>query len=395
MPARTRWGLVLALILGGVIVALQVGKAAIALPVVQAELSLSLFAAAWIVGAYSALGAVAGLPGGVLVSMFDARRALLAGLTLAGLASLAGAAAPNGPILIATRVLEGCGFLTAAISTPRLMRSLVAHKDTATAFALWAVYLPSGAAIMMLAGPYLMVFGWQTLWIVNGALVLAYAGFLGRLDLHEPPAPPGAADDVMHNIRAVLGAPGPLLLALIFGIYTFQYSALTGLMPTILVQQLGLSIPAAGFISALTVAANAAGNLSAGALMRLGVPIWAAVLAAFSFLGIAGFGIFSQSLPVVAVAVLACTSLALTGLIPGSIFAAAPQLAPQAAVLAIAFGLINQASNIGSLAGPATLGAFAQALGWSRAPAVLLGVAIAGVSAALLLRHVLRKGVST
>ena len=109
----------------------------------------------------------------------------------------------------------------------------------------------------------------------------------------------------------------------------------------------------------------------------------------------AGFGIFSQSLPVVAVAVLACTSLALTGLIPGSIFAAAPQLAPQAAVLAIAFGLINQASNIGSLAGPATLGAFAQALGWSRAPAVLLGVAIAGVSAALLLRHVLRKGVST
>jgi MFS family permease len=391
MPDKTRWGAVLALVLAGAVAALQIGKAAIALPALQTELSLSLFAAAWIVGAYSTLGALAGLPGGILVSMLDARRTLLAGLVLAGAASLAGAAVSSGPLLIATRVLEGCGFLATAIATPRLMRAVVAPRDTETVFALWGVYLPGGAAAMMLAGPYLLGFGWQALWIFNGALALLYAAFLSRLDIHDSAASAGSMKDVLPNIRTVLHAPGPLLLAIIFGIYTFQYSALTGLMPTLLVQQLGLSIPAAGFVSALTVLANAVGNLSASAMMRLGAPIWAVIAAAFTFLGCASFGIFSQAVPVAVVAGLACANLVFTGLIPASIFAAAPRLAPGSALLAIAVGLVNQTSNLGNLMGPAALGAFVQAFGWARAPFVFVGVMIAGVTVALLLRRELRQ----
>jgi MFS family permease len=282
MPVRTRWSAVIAVVTAGVIAALQIGKAAIALPVLQTELSLSLFAAAWIVGAYSALGALAGLPGGILVSMFDARRTLLAGLMLAGAASMAGAFAPSGTLLIATRVLEGCGFLACAISGPRLLRALVAQKDSEAAFAFWAMYLPTGAATMMLAGPALLSFGWQTLWIANGTIALLYAGVLSRLDIHEEPTPAASAEQVISNVRGVLSSPGPVLLAVTFCIYTFQYSALTGLMPTLLVQQLGLSIGTAGLISALTVVANAFGNLSAGALARMGVPFWVLLASAFS-----------------------------------------------------------------------------------------------------------------
>jgi predicted MFS family arabinose efflux permease len=244
---------------------------------------------------------------------------------------------------------------------------------------------------MMLAGPYLLGFGWQALWIFNGALALLYAAFLSRLDIHDSAASAGSMKDVLPNIRTVLHAPGPLLLAIIFGIYTFQYSALTGLMPTLLVQQLGLSIPAAGFVSALTVLANAVGNLSASAMMRLGAPIWAVIAAAFTFLGCASFGIFSQAVPVAVVAGLACANLVFTGLIPASIFAAAPRLAPGSALLAIAVGLVNQTSNLGNLMGPAALGAFVQAFGWARAPFVFVGVMIAGVTVALLLRRELRQ----
>lgn len=391
MTDKTRWGAVAALVLAGAVAALQIGKSAIALPVLQNDLSLSLFAAALIVGAYSVLGALAGLPGGILVSMLDARRTLLAGLLVAGIASLAGAAASSGPVLIATRVIEGCGFLAVAIATPRLLGTVVAQRDSETVFALWGVYLPGGAAAMMLAGPYLLTFGWQSLWIVNGVVVILYAALLSRLDIHEPAAADGASREVLSNLRAVFNAPGPLLLALIFGIYTFQYFALTGLMPTLLVQQLNLSIPAAGFISALAVVANAIGNLSAGALMRFGAPIWAVIGAAFAFLGIVSFGIFSPTLHVGAVAALACASLALTGLIPGSIFAAAPRLAPTSATLAIVIGMVNQTSNLGSVAGPAALGAFVQAFGWTNAPFAFVGVTIVGISVALLLRRVLRQ----
>ena len=120
-------------------------------------------------------------------------------------------------------------------------------------------------------------------------------------------------------------------LALAFGIYTFQYAAMANFLPTLLVDRLGLSISAAGTISAITVAANAVGNIFAGALLRMGAPIWAIAAFGYCFVGAAGFGIFSEQLPVIVIAALASASLAVTGLIPASIFAAAPRFAASAA----------------------------------------------------------------
>ena len=105
MPTQTRWGAVAALLIAGVIAALQLGKASIALPFVQRDLMLTLTVASWVVGAYGVLGAAAGLPAGVMSSLFTARNALLAGLAVAGFGSLAGAAANSGALLIATRAI--------------------------------------------------------------------------------------------------------------------------------------------------------------------------------------------------------------------------------------------------------------------------------------------------
>ena len=391
MPTGTRWGAVFALILAGVLAALQIGKAAIALPALQRELMLTLAVASWIIGAYGLLGALGGLPAGIAASLYGARRTLLAGLATAGIGSIAGAFAESGAALIATRVVEGCGFLAATLAIPRLLRAVAAPRDLDTVMPLFGAYLPLGSLVMMLAGPHLLTFGWQALWLVNGALVLAWALVLARIDLAEPPAQAGPADALLPNLRAALGAPGPLLLALAFGIYTFQYMALTGLMPTLLVERLGLSISAAGAISAATVAANAAGNMSAGVLLRLGAPTWAILAGAFAFLGFAGFGIFSDAAPVALVAVLASLSLAVTGFIPGSIHAAAPKLAPTSALLAIVLGLITQVTNIGNLLGPTAMALTVETLGWHRAPLFFLGVASAGLLVALLLRAALRR----
>ena len=69
---QTRWGVVSVLIFAGGITALQIGKAAIAVPILQRELALTLVAASWVVGAYGVLGAVAGLPAGILSSLLSA-----------------------------------------------------------------------------------------------------------------------------------------------------------------------------------------------------------------------------------------------------------------------------------------------------------------------------------
>ena len=387
---QTRWGAAFILIFAGVISALQIGKAAIAVPILQRELALTLVAASWIVGAYGVLGAAAGLPAGILSSMLRARTTLIAGLAVAGIGSIAGAFAESAAILIATRVLEGCGSLAASLAVPRLLRAVTAPRDLPPMLAVFAAHLPFGSVVMMLLAPHAMWFGWQGLWLINGAIVLGYAVAIACMRLDEPPAA-HAAPSVLSNIGAVLGTPGPVLLALAFGTYTFQYLALSGLLPALLVDRMGLSIAAAGTVSAIAVAANAVGNMSAGALLRLGVPVWSIMAAAFASVGLAAIGIFSDAAPVALVTVLAAASLGLTGLIPGSIYAAAPRIAPTSAMLAIALGLINQVTNIGNLSGPAAMAFTVQWLGWSGAPLLFAAVAVTGVMIALLLRGVLRK----
>jgi MFS family permease len=348
--------------------------------------------AAWIIGTYGLLGAVAGLPTGIAMSLVSGKKALTAGLLACGVGSLAGALATDGPLLVATRAIEGCGFLIAVISIPRLLRIVTSAHDSGPVLAVWGAYMPVGSLIMILTGPYLMHFGWQTMWVVNGAIALGYAALIATIDFREPP--PGLRDvrAILGNIRAAVAAPGPLLLAVAFGLYTFQYAAMVGLLPVLLVDRMGLTIAGAGAVSAIAVAGNAIGNMSAGILVRLGVPFWAVTAVAFVFMVFAAYGVFSQALPVAAIAALAAASLGVTGLIPASAFAAAPSFARDTTVLAIVLGLINQTSNIGNLLGPIAMAGVVEQLGWSFAPLLFAALGAVGVTVALLLGVAMTSG---
>jgi len=390
VTAKTDWRLVAILIAAGYVGAFQVGKAAIALPLYRQDLGLSLSAGAWIVGAYAGLGAAAGLIAGAVVSRLGARTAAVAGLLVIGLGSGLGVLARSGTLLLLTRVVEGCGFIGLVIAAATLLRSATVPRDRDLVLTCWSTYMPGGTAIMMLVGPALASFGWPVLWGIDAALALAAAVVVSLM------VPPTLAsenrDGALAHIGDVLRAPGSLLLAVAFGLYTFQYFALTGLLPTLLIERLGLSIPQAGIVSASAVVANGLGNLAAGACLRLGIPLWAIVAAGFTCLAAAAFGIFAAALPAYAVAGLAAVSLAVTGLIPATIFAATPRLATTPSLMAITVGLILQASNLGQLLGPAALGTVVEAFDWQAAPYVLLGIAVAGVAvAAALRRQLLRR----
>ena len=384
---RTRWSEVAALIGAGYIVACQVGKAAIAIPLLRQDLGIGLVAASWIVGAYGTLGALAGLPTGLLVARFGVRRALIAGLMQVGAGSGLGALASTPELLMATRVLEGAGFLLVVIAAPALLRLAAAPRDRDLVFACWSTYMPGGTALMLLLGPTLTAGGWPPLWLANGFAAGLYGLILwgllrqGSADAPVPEAGP--------HLTAMLRRPGQLLLALAFGAYTFQYFALSTLLPTVLVERLGLGIGTAGAIGAAAVIANALGNLAAGVLMRLRVPLWATMAGAFAVVGLAAPGIFAADLPLLPVAALACASLGISGLIPASIFAAAPRLATTSPLMAVTLGLLIQASNLGQFLGPAALGSEVQHFGWPSAWTVFVAVAVVGIAVALRLRKLL------
>lgn len=385
MPTFTRWTQVAALIACGVIAAAQVGKAAIAAPLLQRDLSLSLAAVSVIVSAYAALGAAGGLAAGWGVSRLGLRRSLVGGMATTGIASIAGAFATDGLTLFLIRIIEGGGLLAVAVAIPTALRMITAPRDRDLVMATWGAYMPAGTALIMLAGPALAPFGWQSLWVVSGALALLCTPLLA--------ATVPAAATVLERpsrIATLLREPGAILIAAAFALYTFQFTAISGLLPVLLVDQRGLSIAAAGAVAAAAVVANTLGNLSAGALLRWGVPLWAIIVAAFVVVGLASFAIFSPYVPVAAVAALAAACLGITGAIPASIFAAAPRIIQNAGMLTLMFGLINQTSNVGPLLGPAVLGGFAHQFGWAGSPALFVAIAAAGIAIGFTLWPLLR-----
>jgi predicted MFS family arabinose efflux permease len=391
MSSSTRWDLVCALLATGVIGAFQVGKAAIAVPALMQDLRLGLVTAALIVGAFGILGTVIGLPAGLTVSALPARRTLIAGLLVMGGGSLLGAFAGSAGALIAARAVEGLGFVCVTLSAPRLFARVSAPSDGPMIFAFWGAYMPTGSAVMMLAGPAIIqAWGWQGLWLLNGLLPIGYALVIARLAIPNADALEPADRRLKENLRAAFATPGPLLIAVCFGIYTLQYFALASLFPALLVDRLGLGIAVAGLLSAAVVLANAVGNVAAGVLVRLGVPLWTVLVGGFVTCGVTAFGIFSGAMPIVAVALMAAVSLAVTGLIPASLFAATSVVATHAALIPITIGLIVQIGMSGQLLGPTLLAVYVERLGWPNAPYFFVAVMAAGIAGALALRAALR-----
>jgi predicted MFS family arabinose efflux permease len=389
MVSTTRWPLVFALIFAGVVGAFQIGKAPIAVPLLREDLGLSLTFAAWVVGIYAVVGAVVGLPMGLWIKYFGVRRAIVVGLLMIGLASCAGASARSGTMLLVTRVVEGFGFIMVVIAAPSLLRAVTSSKDRDLVFGLWTVYYSAGTVIVMLAGPWLATMGWQSIWLVTGFIALGYALVIWAVapDISDAD---GTAGGALADVGRVLRSPGPVLLALVFGLYTLQYHALTGLLPALLVERLDLSIAQAGAIGAATIVANGIGAFSAAWLLRAGLPLWAMVAAGFTFFGLASFGVFAQGMPAASVALLAAASLGIAGVIPALIYIAAPRLTPEPAMLALSVGAIVQASHIGHLIGPVALGTWVEHFGWPSAPAVFATIALAGVASGVALRGFFR-----
>ena len=219
--------------LAGVAAASQLGKLPPALPILRTELAIGLVSAGWLVSIINATSAAVGLIVGLLADRFGRRQALILGLLLQGLASLAGSAADSFTGLLATRFLEGIGFVCIIVAGGALVAEAARAEVRSKALGLWACYMPAGIAAAMLAAPLaLAVADWRALWIFLGCLSLLLAPFAwqGTHGLgHANAQGLGRAD-----ILLLLRLPGSWVLAGCFAFYTVQWMALVAWMPTLL-----------------------------------------------------------------------------------------------------------------------------------------------------------------
>ncbi|MBB6579953.1 putative MFS family arabinose efflux permease [Comamonas odontotermitis] len=384
-PQATSWRNIALAIFAALTAAFQIGKAIIALPLLQgAPLHLSLRETGLVISSLAMVGAVLAMPLGLMVSRFDARKVLCAGVAVLALTNFAGGLASGLSLLIASRVVEGIAVVVLLICASSVVGRQAAPRERDLAMALSSTAVPSGIALVMLGATVAASLGyqlsWQLLWQLNGWVAVA-SGLVVWLGLPAMPALASTAADggAWNAIGRVAQARGAQLIALCFATYAMIYFAFSGFLPLLLRDLLGLSARQAGYVSAAIVAVNVLGNISAGALMRRGVPPRWVVGVGFAIGAACISLLFWAQLPMQASVAVAMLMTGCMGSIPGALTAGAPKAAPSAALVPPTIGFMLQGSYVGQLLGPLAAGVLAQAGGWSVVAWMLLALAAGGV----------------
>lgn len=149
----------------------------VALPDMGRELGFSSGSLSWVVTAYSLTFGGLILLSGKVGSMIGPRHALILGVAVFVLSSIAGGFATSAGFLVAARALQGVGAAVAAPSVMVLLVGITAPgPQRSRAMATFVFAVGAGAAVGLLAGGVLtQTLGWEWVMFVNapiGVLVL-------------------------------------------------------------------------------------------------------------------------------------------------------------------------------------------------------------------------------
>lgn len=205
---RTPWTDVAVFAGAGVAVALHVGQAPGAIPLLRADLGLGLTAAGWVMSIFNLVAAGAGVAIGLVADRYGQARVALAGMLLVALASAVGAAAPNAFVLLASRAVEGVGFILTAVSVPSLITQAAAPADRRVALGLWGANVPHGIGAMLLLGGA----GWRGVWLLAAALTLAAALAPWLVTRGTPPLARPEKASLAAPLRELAARCGPWVL---------------------------------------------------------------------------------------------------------------------------------------------------------------------------------------
>lgn len=377
---RTNWIAVSVLILAAVAAAFQIGKAPAALPVIRAELGLSLDEGVWIISIFNLLGITCGMIAGALGDRLGHRRLMIFGFFAMAAASFAGAAADGFTLLLLSRVLEGFGFIVVASVAPPMFLAASNARDHRLIFGLYSGYWPAGVAIMILVTPAVLdAIGWRGLWSLNGALALIVLALVllatrPRTTRETRPTPPsfGAALCTFTRI-------GPVTLAMTFCAYSAIHVTVVALLPTFYTEAGTLGLGSASALVALVTAVNIFGNIFAGIALQRGVSRIFLVVLAFALIAGSALLMYDDGLPFLLRLAAAIFLSFIAGLIPASLFASTPVVAPSPGLVGATTGLMMQGSQLGQLIGPVAMVWVVTNTGsWDFAPVTLIVAAIIG-----------------
>jgi DHA2 family methylenomycin A resistance protein-like MFS transporter len=163
--ARAAFG---AAVLGFFVITLDASVVNVVLPAIRDDLGGGMSGLQWVIDGYTLMFAALLLSAGSLSDRVGARRAFGTGMVLFIAASVACGLAPNLPVLIAARLVQGVGAALMTPSSLALIRE--AYPDSARrarAIALWTIGGSVAAAAGPVAGGALNLLSWRAIFAIN------------------------------------------------------------------------------------------------------------------------------------------------------------------------------------------------------------------------------------
>jgi MFS family permease len=388
------------IIAAGTVAALHVGKLPPALHILQTQLHLSLLQSGFLLSAVQGSGMLLGLLIGQWVDGQGLRRCMIGGLMLLTVASTMGGATSWWSELtiwglLLTRLLEGVGFLLTVLPGPALLRRTIDPHRLTPFLGYWGTYMPTGMSLALLAGPlWLQHANWPSWWWFFSLVSAFTAWALHRWIAPDPVPTPVAAGVVMWTrLRSTLHAKGPWTIALMFGVYSSQWLAVVGFLPSIYAAA-GVQGTALALLTTLASAANIVGNILSGRLLRRG---WSERMTLWSGYGAMALGSWlafdehTAQWPALRFAGILLFS-ALGGLVPGTLFTLAVRLAPGPHLVGSTVGWMQQISAAGQFMGPPLAAALAMAVGgWQMTWCFTVLCCLAGAALTVLASRLLKR----
>ena len=221
------------------------------LPLAIEEYGISRFEAGLLISMPMLMGAILGIPGGMLAARIGIKRSFMISWVCMGLLALS-ALTPNYYVLLLLRLLYGVGLsMSVAASGPLVMQWFRSREVLAINAANTAILSLGVAASVAAAVPLAEVVGWKT-----SLTVLSGLGVLGAVIWPLAPADlksDGGSQQAI-SVRDVIGVlRGRVVALLLIGDVgaIAQYTALTGWLPTFFNEIRDIALDEAGFITSI------------------------------------------------------------------------------------------------------------------------------------------------
>jgi EmrB/QacA subfamily drug resistance transporter len=175
-----RW-VITATVLGSGVAALDATVVGIALPTIGRELGAGLGTLQWVVTAYTLTLAGLLLLGGALGDRYGRRRIYSIGIGWFAVASLLCAGAPNAPVLVAARALQGVGGALLTPGSLAILQASFLPTDRGRAIGAWSGLGGVATALGPFLGGYLITAAsWRFIFLINLPLTVAVLAMVAR-----------------------------------------------------------------------------------------------------------------------------------------------------------------------------------------------------------------------